>query len=159
MNPQPYTLAPESPRQPEVMALVDALDAYQIPLYPIESHHGIDLDALCAPEVHFLVARDAAGAAQACGALLVAPIDGVMAGELKRMFVQPKQRGRGLGRRILEALEAHAREAGARRVYLETGCRQPEALGMYERAGYTRIGPFGSYGADPLSVFMVKELG
>lgn len=159
MNPLPCILAPESPRQPEVMALVDALDAYQIPLYPIESHHGIDLDALCAPEVHFLVARDAEGHARACGAVLVAPVDGVMAGELKRMFVQPQQRGLGLGRALLDALEAHARSQGARRLYLETGCRQPEALGLYERAGFARIGPFGSYGEDPLSVFMVKELG
>lgn len=153
-----FTLAVESPRQPAVRALIDELDAYQIPLYPIESHHGIDIEALCAPAVHFLVARDAAGAPQACGAVLVAPIDGLLAGELKRMYVRPALRGQGLGRWILQALEQHARSQGARRLYLETGCRQPEALGLYERAGFVRIGPFEGYAEDPLSVFMMKEL-
>ncbi len=153
-----FTLALESPRQPAVRALIDELDAYQIPLYPIESHHGIDIEALCAPSVHFVVARDAAGAAQACGAVLLTSIDGAPAGELKRMYVRPEQRGQGLGRLILQALERHARQQGARRLYLETGCRQPEALCLYERAGFVRIGPFEGYAEDPLSVFMMKEL-
>ncbi|WP_374438767.1 GNAT family N-acetyltransferase [Inhella sp.] len=153
-----FTLAVESPRQPAVRALIDELDAYQIPLYPIESHHGIDIEALCAPEVHFLVARDAAGTPQACGAVLIAAVDGEPAGELKRMYVRPALRGQGLGRLILQTLEQHARQQGARRLLLETGCRQPEALGLYERAGFVRIGPFGAYAEDPLSVFMMKEL-
>lgn len=153
-----FTLAVESPRQPAVRALIDELDAYQIPLYPIESHHGIDIEALCAPAVHFVVARDATGEAQACGAVLIAAVDGEPAGELKRMYVRPQLRGLGLGKRILQTLEQHARQQGARRLYLETGCRQPEALGLYERAGFRRIGPFGSYAEDPLSVFMSKEL-
>lgn len=50
-------IALESPDQPEVIALIDAPDAYQIPLYPAESHHGIDIAALCRPEVLFAVAR------------------------------------------------------------------------------------------------------
>lgn len=153
-----FSLRAESPRQPAVRALIDELDAYQIPLYPIESHHGIDIEALCAPAVQFLVARDAAGAPQACGALRLAPIDGAPAGELKRMYVRPALRGQGLGRLILQALEQHARSQGARRLYLETGCRQAEALGLYERAGFVRIGPFAGYTEDPLSVFMMKEL-
>ncbi|MBB5203346.1 putative acetyltransferase [Inhella inkyongensis] len=153
-----YTLACESPRQPEVQALIDALDAYQVPLYPIESHHGIDLEALCAADIHFLVARDAQGAAVACGAVRLAPIDGHPAGELKRMFVSPAQRGQGLGRRLLNALAAWAQSQGARRLYLETGCRQPEAITLYERAGFAHVPAFGDYAPDPLSVFMMKEL-
>ena len=74
------------------------------------------------------------------------------------MYVRPQQRGQGLGKLILQALERHARQKGARRLYLETGCRQPEALGLYERAGFMRIGPFEGYAEDPLSVFMMKEL-
>ena len=81
----------ESPRQPDVIALVDALDAFQKPLYPAESHHGIDLDALSAPEVLFAVARDAWGQAVACGAMVLEADHG----ELKRMYTVPAWRGRG----------------------------------------------------------------
>lgn len=79
-------------------------------------------------------------------------------GELKRMFVLPETRGLGIGRRLLDHLEEHARAAGVRTLRLETGIYQPEALRLYERAGYVRRGPFGEYGHDPLSVFMEKSL-
>ena len=65
--------------------------------------------------------------------------------ELKRMFTTKAARGRGLGRRLLAVVEQSAREAGCRRVVLETGDRQPEAIGLYESAGYTRIPDFGYY--------------
>jgi len=65
--------------------------------------------------------------------------------ELKRMFTATAARGRGLGRRLLATIEESAREAGCKRVILETGDRQPEAVGLYESAGYTRIDDFGYY--------------
>lgn len=65
--------------------------------------------------------------------------------ELKRMFTADAARGRGLGRRMLATIEESAREAGCKRVILETGDRQPEAVGLYESAGYTRIDDFGYY--------------
>ena len=74
------------------------------------------------------------------------------------MFVRPQARGLGIGRRLLAALEAHAVAAGLTVLRLETGVSQPEALGLYEGTGYKRRGPFGSYTADPLSVFMEKWL-
>jgi putative acetyltransferase len=89
-----------------------------------------------------------------CGALVLN--DGW--GELKRMFVRPSVRGRGIAQRILALLEAAARERGFAVMRLETGVSQPEALRLYERAGYVRRGPFGDYGPDPLSVFMEKRL-
>jgi putative acetyltransferase len=147
-------IAFERPDQPEVAALIDELDAYQQPLYPPESHHGIDIDALTQPHVLFAVARSHEGMAVGCGALLVN--DGW--GELKRMFVRPSSRGHGIARRILASLEASAQERGLRLMRLETGVSQPEALRLYERAGYVRRGPFANYGSDPLSVFMEKRL-
>ena len=145
-------IAFESPDQPDVIALVEALDAYQKPLYPAESHHGIDLAALAAPNVLFAVARDEQGEAVGCGAIVLRQDFG----ELKRMYVEPRLRGRGLAGAILRMLEQAARERGCPMFTLETGCRQPEALGLYARFGYVECGPFGHYQPDPNSVFMCK---
>ena len=65
--------------------------------------------------------------------------------ELKRMFTTAAARGRGVARRMLAAIEESAREAGCERVILETGDRQPEAIALYESAGYRRIADFGFY--------------
>jgi putative acetyltransferase len=144
----------ERPDTPEITALIDALDAFQKPLYPAQSHHGIDMQALTAPGVVFAVARDATGQACGCGAIVLMR-DG---GELKRMYVPPEARGRGLGTALLRFLEAQARARGCAVLRLETGIRQPDALRLYARAGYLERGPFGAYSADPNSVFMEKAL-
>lgn len=148
-------LAVESPDQADVLALIDALDAYQAPLYPPESNHLLDLAALLRPEVIFVVARDADAAAVGCGAVVLQP-DGW--GEIKRMFVQPAVRGGGLAAALLARLEAEAAARRAAELRLETGIHQHAALAFYARAGYTRCGPFGDYLDDPLSVFMRKPL-
>jgi GNAT superfamily N-acetyltransferase len=96
----------------------------------------------------FLVVRDEDGAALGCGA--VRPLDAETV-ELKRMYVRPAARGRGLGAALLRALEDEARALGARRVRLETGPGQPEAIALYERAGYRAIPCFGAYAGEPAS--------
>ncbi|MCM2413587.1 MULTISPECIES: GNAT family N-acetyltransferase [unclassified Streptomyces] len=65
--------------------------------------------------------------------------------ELKRMYVIPEERGHGLARRILAALEDDARAAGRTRMVLETGDQQPEAIALYLSSGYTPCGKFGHY--------------
>jgi GNAT superfamily N-acetyltransferase len=65
--------------------------------------------------------------------------------ELKRMYVVPDMRGRGLARRILTALEEDARAAGRVRMVLETGDKQPEAIGLYMATGYEPCAKFGYY--------------
>jgi putative acetyltransferase len=76
--------------------------------------------------------------------------------EIKRMYVTPDARGRGVGRAILMALEAESRRLNIRRIVLETGERQPEALALYTKAGYDRIPLFGEYIGSRLSVCMAK---
>jgi putative acetyltransferase len=142
----------ESPAQPDVIQLIDDLDAYQKPLYPPESHHGIDIAALSAPNVLFAVARDHEGKAVGCGAIVVGP----EFGELKRMFVRPENRGQGIAARVLNFLESEAAAKGCTTFMLETGPSQPEAIALYARSGYQPRGPFGNYGPDPFSVFMQK---
>ena len=95
------------------------------------------------------------------GVLLVADLDGEPvgcggirpygedAGELKRMYVDPTARGKGVARAIHAALVAHARSVGMRRLQLETGTEQPEAVGHYESEGWARIPAFGHYAHDP----------
>jgi putative acetyltransferase len=144
----------ERPDQPEVLRLIDELDAYQKPLYPPESHYGIDINALLQPHVVFAVARCATGEAVGCGAAVIEH----GWGELKRMYVRPSHRGAGIAQRIVALLESQAAQRGLALMRLETGVSQPEALRFYERAGYVRRGPFGGYGPDPLSVFMEKPL-
>ncbi|HEY1179144.1 MAG TPA: GNAT family N-acetyltransferase [Phytomonospora sp.] len=71
--------------------------------------------------------------------------------EVKRMYVAPVARGRGLARQLLAHLEADAAGLGFEALVLETGTRQPEAMSLYESSGYTRIAGFGYYRDAPLS--------
>lgn len=144
----------ESPDQPDVIQLIAELDAYQHSLYPPESVYALDLAALKAPQVLFAVARDAAGRALGCGAVVL----GAGFGELKRLYVHPDSRGRGTAARLLALLETRAADAGCRELMLETGPYQTEALAFYAKSGYRRRGPFGDYRDDPYSVFMHKPL-
>ncbi|MGR6966725.1 GNAT family N-acetyltransferase [Geodermatophilus sp. URMC 61] len=93
-----------------------------------------------------LVARDAAGEALACGALRELA-SGVA--EIKRMYVVPAARGRGLSKVVLAGLEAAVRARGWTTLRLETGPRQPEAIALYEGAGYRPIPAFGAYVGAP----------
>ena len=147
-------VALESPDQPEVVALIAELDAYQDTLYPPESRHSLDLTSLKQPNILFAVARDKALRAVGCCAVVLNP----KYGELKRMYVSPQCRGQGVARRLLSLLESKAAQTGCTLIKLETGPFQPEALGLYEANGYERRGPFGEYAYDPLSVFMQKDL-
>jgi GNAT superfamily N-acetyltransferase len=106
------------------------------------------------PDGVFLVTR-ADGRAVACGG--VCRFDTARA-ELKRMYVSPAARGTGLGRRLLKALEAEARRLGYTGIVLETGDRQPEALGLYTSAGYRPIPCYGAYAARALSKCFEKTL-
>ncbi len=147
-------IALETPAQPEVIALIAELDAYQSSLYPPESCHLLDIATLMQPQVLFAVARDERAVAVGCAAVVL----GERYGELKRMYVRPDARGRGAARALMDCLERHALDAGCTQLMLETGPLQPEALRLYEASGFTRRGPFGAYRDDPLSVFMEKPL-
>jgi GNAT superfamily N-acetyltransferase len=78
--------------------------------------------------------------------------------EIKRMYVAQAARRSGLARAILAELERTARAAGHRRMILETGSAQPEAVALYRSAGYTEIPAFGHYADSPLSTHFGKVL-
>jgi putative acetyltransferase len=150
------TIRQETPLQDAVIALLEKSDAYMAALYPAESNHLLDPQTLAAPHIDFFVARwngDAIG----CAAL-VAGTAGAGQAELKRMYVDDVARGKGAGRALLACIEETARTKGIYLLQLETGEKQPEALGLYRAVGFKERGPFGSYKPDPLSLFMEKQL-
>ena len=143
-----------SPRLAGARELIAELDEYLNRLYAADRNYLLDIEALCAPDVAFFVARCDEEIA-ACGALR--RLDEESA-ELKRMYVRPPFRGQGLGRAMLLALESHAWATGVRRLVLETGVDQPEALALYQRHGFARCARYGEYRDDPTSVFFEKHL-
>lgn len=142
-----------SPTSPDAAALIAELDAELSRRYPGHEPHGIDAVSLVASGGAFLLARlgdDAVG----CGALR--PL-GANIAEIKRMYVRPDARGRGIARAVLERLERIAAERGYKTVRLETGNRQPEALALYASSGYSRI-PNYAESVHPLSLCFEKRL-
>ena len=92
-----------------------------------------------------------------CGALK--PLDTDLAvGEIKRMYTAPSARRRGVSRTLLVRLEDAADRLGYRRIQLETGLAQPEAMALYESHGWYRITPYGHYKDSPQSVCFAKDL-
>lgn len=147
-------VAAESPHQAAVAELLRQSDAHAQALYPPESNHLVDVDALARPNVRFFVAR-LDGKAVGCGSLVLGKPGKA---EIKRMFVSEAARGKGVARALLAAIEEAALGAGIEKIRLETGIASHAALALYHRFGYRERGPFGDYRPDPLSVFMQKRL-
>lgn len=115
---------------------------------------------------------DAAEFEPPAGTFLIALLDGRPVGcggwrshgdagdtaELKRMYVAPEARGRGVARAILAAVERAARERGRKRIVLECGDKQPEAIALYSSSGYERIPNFGFYKDAPGCISFARTL-
>ena len=141
------------------------LDAYLYKSYPVdefppEINDILDPQALTHSSVTFVAAWAASedGEALGCGAMQRMADEAGTYGEIKRMFVKPEARGHRIAEKILYELDTVARSEGIERLVLETGVRQPEAIRLYERCGYTVRGSFGGYSDDFVSVFMEKRL-
>jgi putative acetyltransferase len=143
---------------PDIVDLVHELETTLAASYPPEQRHGIPIERLFEPHVHFYVAR-LDGAAVGCGAFA---LSGDHA-EVKRMFTKPALRGRGVARALLSHIESDARQAGFAMLQLETGIFQPEAIRLYEAYGFRRCEAFGPYRDMPAqaietSLFYEKAL-
>lgn len=163
MTVTPSSATPAAPRSPEIRRVgyghPDALRLIgEVQAEYVERYGGPDetpLDPLMfePPGGSFYVGY-LAGTAVATGAWRRSGVEafGTTATvEVKRMYVTPAARGRGIARRMLAHLEQSAHEHGARAVVLETGLRQPEAIALYESSGYTPVASFGYYRDAPLS--------
>jgi putative acetyltransferase len=150
------TVAAEPFDSADARRLVAELDANLAQFYPPEQRFGPNLRAehLDPGRGVFLVARQD-GRAVGCGAIRL--LDAGTA-EVKRMYVEPALRGQGVGRAILARLEAEARRYDARRLVLETGVHQRDALALYRRAGFSELECWGEYATSPSSLCMEKQL-
>jgi GNAT superfamily N-acetyltransferase len=138
----------------EAEALLSASESELRKRYPGMQIHGIEPAEFCRDGGVFLIGK-LDGAPVACGALRPMS-DG--AGELKRMFVREGERGRGFGRAILAELERIATRCGYQTIRLGTGTNQPEAIRLYESAGYYPIPCFEEYIQDERSRCFEKSL-
>ena len=150
------TVAPEPFDSVDARRLVAALDARLSNLYRPDERFGPNLKPQhLAPGVGtFLVAR-AGGEAVGCGALR--RLDATTA-ELKRRYVEPAARGRGVATAVLERRESAARQLGVHRLVLETGVYQAEAIALYRRAGFRPVGCWGECACTLTSDCFEKEI-
>jgi GNAT superfamily N-acetyltransferase len=148
---------PVSLKADPAAALVSCMRAEMAALYD-----DLDIDAPDMPKAGpnelgppggvFLVGSDSTGRPLCCGGLKRLSDE---ACEIKRMYVIPEARGRGVGRALLTALEQAASELGYRLTCLDTGPRQPDAERMYRRAGYK---PIDNFNANPVASFFGEKV-
>jgi|SRR5581483_1500865 len=150
------TVAPEPFESEDAQRLIRELDQGLAQLYTPDQRFGPNFNAsqIAGGRGTFLVAR-IDGRAVGCGAIRV--LDDTTA-EVKRMYVEPELRGRGVGRRVLDELERNARELGVRRLVLETGVHQHAAIALYQHAGFTQCDCWGEYLGSATSVCYSKQL-
>lgn len=148
------TISAEPIDSEDARQLIAGLDTGLAAIYPPAQRFGPNLkpEHLEGGRGTFLVARDG-GLAVGCGAIRL--LDATSA-EVKRMYVEPEQRGKGIGRAVLASLEAAARSMGVQRLVLETGDEQDAAIALYRRAGFSPIDCWGEYASSPTSVCFEK---
>jgi GNAT superfamily N-acetyltransferase len=150
---------------PDAMLLIEAVQAEYVARYGGRDDTPLDPLVFEPPLGSFYVGyvdRDGQRRPVASGAWRahddVEALGTTRTAEIKRMYVAPPFRGRGVARTMLAHLERAAAEAGALAMILETGTAQPEAMALYESAGYTLIPSFGYYKDAPLNRCYAKPL-
>lgn len=150
------TIAAEPFDSADAERLIAALDDHLAGRYSAEQRFGPNLrPAHLAPGLGTFVIARADGRAVGCGA--VRRLDEATA-EVKRMYVEPEVRGRGIAKQILDHLEAAALAMGISRLVLETGIYQAEAIGLYRRVGFRPVRCWGEYEGVLTSVCFEKNI-
>lgn len=143
------------PNSTDAVELIGELDEHLMAHpYPPQSRHAYSVEKLLREGVVFFLTRYE-GQLAGCGGIKMFGSD---YGEVKRMFVRPQFRGKGLGKAMLGRLAEYARSNHANVLRLETGIHEVEAIGLYERYGFQRRAPFGDYVEDPNTVYFEKRI-
>jgi putative acetyltransferase len=148
------SIVEEDPRSPLARRLVADLWTELVERYNDEGHGPFQVEEVTGPRSCFLIVRWH-DVPVGCGGLRELTEE---TGEVKRMYIRPAARGRGFGQLLLQELEQRARALGYKRLRLETGFPQPEAIRLYERAEYRPIPGYGEYRDDPRTLSFEKEL-
>jgi GNAT superfamily N-acetyltransferase len=156
-----FELRPARYDSPDAMALTKQAQQFYVELYGGQDTTPFTADEFTPPYGGFFVGylddRPVAMGGWRFSPV-IAPEGATRPAELKRMFVHADVRHQGLARRLLAALEAAAREAGADWMILETGRPQVAATALYRRSGYVDIAPYGYYADSPSVVSLGKRL-
>jgi GNAT superfamily N-acetyltransferase len=139
---------------PDVTRLVEQVQAEYVVRYGGPDAAAVDPGEFAPPAGLFLVGL-VDGEPVAMGGWRRLPRG---AAEIKRMYVAPRARRQGLARVMLAELERTASAAGVARLVLNTGPEQPEAVALYESAGYAPAPAFGHYACHPNALFYGKDL-
>jgi GNAT superfamily N-acetyltransferase len=142
---------------PDAALLIDEVQQIYLTLYGGHDRTRTSPNEFAPPLGLFLVGY-AVGEPVVCGGWRVHELIGPDDAELKRMYVTPGARGLGYARAILAELERTAATAGRTRMVLETGTKQPEALALYESAGYVPVPNFSIHAHSPMSRCLGKDL-
>ena len=138
----------------EAVELIGELDEHLLGHpYPPQSRHAFSVEKLLREQVVFFVTWYE-GRLAGCGGIKMFGDYG----EVKRMFVRPEFRGKGLGKLMVRNLMLYALRNGVNVLRLETGIYEVEAIGLYERCGFVRRAPFGEYVEDPMSIYFEKKV-
>lgn len=144
---------------PVAADLVEAVQQEYVARYGGRDAMGVDPADMLPPEGLFLVA-ELGGRPAGCGGWRrhARSDDGESFVELKRMYVAPWARRRGVAAALLAELQDTAAAAGHTRIMLNSGRRQPEALALYRATGYTPVPGYGAYAEAPEAVFLGRRL-
>ncbi len=142
------------PTEPAIRALIEALDEYRKSLYPLEFTHHVSPEKLKSPPIVFLAAYED-DQLLGCGGIDFTDPDYA---EIRKMYVEPAARGKGVADLLLNALEQQARQRQYHLICLETGKFQEAAMGLYQKHGYQPSKAFGSYHENPYSRYYSKTL-
>ncbi|GGJ21982.1 GNAT family N-acetyltransferase [Deinococcus roseus] len=157
------TITSADPMGPEANLLIAELGADLMARYPQEDGTGgMTMDEFYAPRHEFLLACWEGEPASCCGIRPYPYAEQTHSethiAEIKRMYTRTHHRGKGIAVQVMQELEAFARKEGYSVIRLETGVRQPEAIGLYKKMGFAVIPPYAHYVHDPESVCMEKQL-
>lgn len=147
-------IAVESPLTQDAADMIEGSEAALREVYTADECFTFTAAELAHEDIIFLVARGDDNVALGCVALC----DYQTYGEVKRLFVPPAGRGKGIARALMDELEERARLLGHASVKLETGDKLVAAVALYTSMGFSICGPFGDYPEHPASLFMTKDL-
>lgn len=145
-----------NPSDQDVINVFSDIDRLINSLYPVATAQSLTLNELNDTSVYAIGLKNEEGII-ACGAI-VKQVDKTPYGEIRRLYVSPSYRGKGLSRRIMQILLHHASDAKIPLIRLETGPKQIQSIKLYENLGFKQCGSFGPYEDNPQSVFMELAL-
>ena len=142
------------PTNQDLILLISKLDKELLERYPVNNIFGVDF---CSPKINDITFAIAYLDSMPVGCGALRPIDKESI-ELKRFFVDPSFRKKGIATKLLVFLETKAKSLGFKIIRLETGIKQLEAIQLYKKFGFYQIECFGDYVGAKMSVCLEKKV-